>query len=84
MNEVEKKIDWIARELRSEIKFGRSNLGLNEELIKLADTISIFDISNDGRACEYIVRYLINSLKREFNEPEVVNRKGVRDFHLDI
>ena len=75
MNELEKKIDWIARELRSEIKFNRSDLRLASEIVELCDTINLYNIAvdliDDQQRLEYIVRYLINSLKREFNEPEV-------------
>ena len=74
MNEVEKKIDWIARELRSEVRTGSSDLQLVNEIIKFADTISIFDITDDNRACEYIVRYFIQALKREMRQPETINR----------
>ena len=82
---IEKQIDWITRELRDEVKFSNGDINLKNEIIKLADAISLYDTDRNygvvnpddsETSCDYIVNYFIQSLKREFNSPEVIQRVG--------
>lgn len=74
---LEKQIDWIARELRNEVKSNNGDIDLASKMLD-ALTVEIWDrMTNDGIG-EGLksMEYFIQSLKREFKSPEVVQRVG--------
>lgn len=75
-DELEKQIDWIARELRNEVKSNNGDIDLKNQIIELADEINLYAMNEDSEACNHIVNYFIQSLKREFKSPEVIQREG--------
>ena len=68
-NELERRIDWIARQLRSEVRENSSDIRLADELVKFAATI---DVTCTIEEAENLMSYFIQSLKREFQEPDLV------------
>ncbi len=68
---MEKRIDEVCRMFGDYIMTGHSDVKLPDELLELMN-----EIVNDDLLPSRQINYFIQSLRREFKKPEVMNREG--------